>query len=700
MKFIKNIKDLTTQDFLSVGAKAANLSKMSKVGFSVSPAFVINAAAFFEFLKFNKLDKKIESALAKFSEKDLPAIEEFSQIISQEIIKSSLSINLQKEIESSFKILGAKYVAVRSSSSSEDSKGSAWAGQLDTFLQVKKSDLILNIKKTWASLFSVRAIFYRLANKQGKRKISVSVIIQKMVESEVAGIAFSLNPVNSNNLEILIEAAYGLGEAIVSGQVTPDRYFLVKKPLLLLEKEIVCQKKYLKAGTLNTWKKVANKMSDKSKLSEEQIFELAALVLRLESFFSYPIDVEWALEKGKFYIMQSRPITVLTKVKKKNLYSYIESQKWFWGIRPEKNLLLYSARGKSYRNFLQKDYGLEFTETFLLPLKRNLPVRTFNLWQTKVFHALSQDKLYKNPRLILDYIKKSYDSYKQLELLRKKICQKIDSDKYSLVRILLLKILKEYELVNALFIINFSLGMKLEENKKQLRNSKSLLAAHDKWRNTVAFYDEELLTDLFIAIEYLFSKSNLILEPKQLIYYLTKNEFQKFLQDKLSLIKIKNIIKKRQKNSFIYLGFRNYPKEIIDEAKLVKKIKKHFLKKEKSLLAKDGDLLKGQVVYKSSKIIKGKAILVKDKRSLVKKSHLLKNKILLASQTTPHYIPYLQTVKAIVTEEGGLTCHAAILAREFKIPCLVGVRNVTKFFKDNDDVKIDMENGRIYKIKK
>jgi pyruvate,water dikinase len=160
------------------------------------------------------------------------------------------------------KKLGAKYVAVRSSATAEDSASAAWAGQLDSFLNTTEKDLLKNVQRCWASLFTPRAIFFRhelfdknrTADKRGlketqmhadKGKIGVAVVVQKMVESEVSGIAFSVHPVTEDRNQMIIEAGLGLGEAIVSGQITPDSYVVEKKPRRILDKNISAQERGL-----------------------------------------------------------------------------------------------------------------------------------------------------------------------------------------------------------------------------------------------------------------------------------------------------------------------------------------------------------------------------------------------------------------------------------------------------------------------
>jgi len=207
-------------------------------------------------------------------------------------------------------------VAVRSSATAEDSSSAAWAGQLDSFLNTTEKTLLANVQKCWASLFTPRAIFYRFEKGLHNNKISVAVVIQKMIESEVSGIAFSVHPVTQDHNQLIIEAGYGLGEAIVSGQITPDSYVIEKNPRRIIDRNVSTQERGIyrkpKEGG-NEWQNIPQDKGKKQKLTDGQILELSELILKIENHYGTPQDIEWAYENNKFYITQSRPITTLGK---------------------------------------------------------------------------------------------------------------------------------------------------------------------------------------------------------------------------------------------------------------------------------------------------------------------------------------------------------------------------------------------------
>jgi len=238
-------------------------------------------------------------------------MEDASKKIKALILNSEVPKDIGKNIERAFKKLGVKYVAVRSSATEEDSSKAAWAGQLDSFLNTTQENLLKNVKKCWASLFTPRAIFYRYNKGMHDKKISVAVVVQKMVESEKSGVAFSVNPVTQDKNQLIIEASFGLGEAVVSGQITPDNYFVEKEGWKILEKNIHNKEEELVRGNgSNKWKSLGEK-GEKQVLTDKEILKLAKLIVKIEEHYGFPVDVEWAFEKNKIYIVQTRPITTI-----------------------------------------------------------------------------------------------------------------------------------------------------------------------------------------------------------------------------------------------------------------------------------------------------------------------------------------------------------------------------------------------------
>jgi len=311
--FIKTFKQLSYKDVGQAGGKGASLGEMAGTGFSVPPGFVILASAFGRFLAETDLEVEVAAILKKVNYKDINSVDKASNVIRDLIHDQPMPADIKKKILAEFKKLGAKFVAVRSSATAEDSSVASWAGELETYLDTTEKKLLENVKKCWSSLFTLRAIFYRQEKKLLKIKVSVAVVVQKMVESEVSGIAFTVHPVTRDKNQLIIEAGWGLGEAIVSGQVTPDAYVIDKRDLSIIDINIAKQEMMIERKPGGGIKHVApaKAKQEKQKLSGQQIIELTKICAKIEKHYKKPQDIEWALAKGKFYITQSRPITTL-----------------------------------------------------------------------------------------------------------------------------------------------------------------------------------------------------------------------------------------------------------------------------------------------------------------------------------------------------------------------------------------------------
>lgn len=292
MEYIRDIQSIGKKDSAIAGGKGASLGELKKAGFYVPPGFAVLSRAYEKFLEKNSLNAEIGKILRSADHKKIHTIENASKKIKDLILSAKILEDIDVEIQNYFEKTGLKLVAVRSSATAEDSLGAAWSGQLESYLNTDSKNLLKNIKKCWASLFTPRAIFYRLEKNLRNQKISVAVVVQKMVKSEKSGVVFSVHPVAEKKNRLIIESCYGLGEAMVSGRITPDSYVVQKTPRRIIDKNI---------------------QATKQVLSDGEILRLSALIIRIENHFGFPVDVEWAQEKEKFYILQSRPITTLKK---------------------------------------------------------------------------------------------------------------------------------------------------------------------------------------------------------------------------------------------------------------------------------------------------------------------------------------------------------------------------------------------------
>jgi pyruvate,water dikinase len=313
MQFTKPFAALDRTSVTLAGGKGAQLGEMTRAGIPVPPGFVILAQAFERYLEETDLKVEIEARLREVTLEDTNSVDRASNIIRAAIHRHSIPKDLSKEIQRSFEKLDVPFVAVRSSATAEDAAVASWAGELETYLYVDHKHLLERVQQCWSSLFTPRAIFYRFEKKLHTTKISVAVVIQKMVNSEVAGVCFTVHPVTKDHNQMVIEAGYGLGEAIVSGKITPDTYIVEKEDLSIIDANISEQREQIipqrPSGTVT--KPVPMHRRSEQKLGARNIQNLARLCQQIERHYGSPQDIEWAFEAKQFYITQSRPITTL-----------------------------------------------------------------------------------------------------------------------------------------------------------------------------------------------------------------------------------------------------------------------------------------------------------------------------------------------------------------------------------------------------
>ncbi len=801
IKFFENI----TEDDI-VGGKGASLAKMYQNKFNIPNGFVITADIFDRFLIENNIKDKIQKIINNCLIDDEESIKRSSNEIVKIIDKCDMSNNLKDLIIKSYNKLNCQYVAIRSSATSEDGKNHAWAGQLETFLNVNETNITQSIKKCWISIFSPRALFYRIKN-DDTSDITVAVVVQKMVQSDVSGVAFSINPTNNNLDEIVIEGVLGLGEAIVSGTVTPDNYIVNKIEDKIISKDIKSQKiKLVKDGETNKWVDIQD--GNVQKLDDEKILKLSNIIKTIERFYGFPVDIEWGIEDNQIYILQCRPITtiksneLIEKIKKSGNWKFYVSRKFNWFVE---NTEIYSTLKKYQEELL----GFEIITLNYLCLNGD----EYSLDSDFEILCSKLDKYFENDINFFEkFAKIEFDLVEEvkahLEYLKNK---KLDTLTYK-------EIAEEMKVFNDLYIKSFIPSMTRPEDyltnrlEKELTldnfNEKDIEFIFSKISTCPNYfplsYSEEPLDLLKLALEIKNGKNIENLIDKHIEKYawikgpvefedtaFTKDDYLERLDNlKNDDIegKIQNTISVRKNNDIEYEKVLKQYKFNEKEKKLIKAIRdfiflrtyttefsdhlffvgRHTIFKEISNRTniKDEDLIMlddkeildilnnqgimrkeivdtlsdrkkgfamiwidGNVktvfgdeslelqdeiarVYKTSsdennvdanKVIsgnianrgkvKGIARILTSYQDIYKVD---KGDIIVATMTTPDYVSAMEKASGFITDEGGITCHAAILSREFNVPCIVGTINGTKEIKDGQMIELDAYTGKIY----
>jgi len=318
-RFVKSFKEMGNKDFQEAGGKASNLGELTQAGFNVPPGFCVTSDSLSYLIDQNDLRPKIAAIAAQFDYEDYGRMETQTGEIRDLISGSQIPEDLISEIRGAVSELdpqGDTFVAVRSSVAVKGSSISSFPGMMDTYHYIKGEDeIVKHIKMCWASLWTSRATLNRHHKKIDHEQGLIAPIVQKMVNSDVAGVLFTANPITSVRDEMVIESNWGLGESVVSGKSMNDFFLLNKSPLAVKNKKV--SKKTLmvcydtEKGCGRKEMSVDPQMMDAPTLSDEMVLSLGETGLKIETVFGFPQDIEWAYEQGELFILQSRNIRTL-----------------------------------------------------------------------------------------------------------------------------------------------------------------------------------------------------------------------------------------------------------------------------------------------------------------------------------------------------------------------------------------------------
>ncbi|MFC6836549.1 phosphoenolpyruvate synthase [Halomarina ordinaria] len=310
------LDDVGSDDIDDVGGKGASLGELTGAGLPVPPGFVVTAGTYRRFIEGTGIDEELFEAVDVDSD-DSSALAGAAERAEELILETPIPDELKEEILDAYARVGdgEAFVAVRSSATAEDLPDASFAGQQETFLNITGDDLVDRVKRCWASLFTQRAIYYREEQGFEHHKVDIAVVVQQMVDAEKSGVMFTSHP-STGDPEVIIEAAWGLGEAVVSGSVSPDNY-LVDKETAEPTEVTVADKKVMHTKDPDTGATVEVEVPDDRRkarvLTDEEIAELVGLGRQVEDHYGSPQDVEWAIVDGEVYMLQSRPITTISK---------------------------------------------------------------------------------------------------------------------------------------------------------------------------------------------------------------------------------------------------------------------------------------------------------------------------------------------------------------------------------------------------
>jgi phosphoenolpyruvate synthase/pyruvate phosphate dikinase len=792
MKYSKKFIELNKDSSSIAGGKGASLGEMLNANIPVPDGFVILSDTFDYFIRETDLVQEIESILSSVNHNIVHTVDAASKAIQGLILSKEMPRDIAEEVLSMFKSMGSEFVAVRSSATAEDGVEHAWAGQLDSFLNTTEETLLLNVKKCWASLFTPRAIFYRFEKDLHRTNISVAVVVQIMINSEKSGIAFSVHPVTENRNQIIIEAGFGLGEAIVSGSITPDAYVIEKSPRKIIDVNVNTQNKalYRKVGGGNEWREFSEEEANKQVLSEREILELSDIIMTLENHYGFPCDIEWAYENETFHIVQSRPITTLKEEVQFDTRGIVPSEYHFCGLW-KCNLLVDWFWAKWLVPEYAKMVNLDLNDGGILVINggnffvKEAVFDVVRVYAKEIIESNDIERLGVLKEVAAEIYRNAIPETKRLSELdpTAENVRAIAKEGQKIMfpwcfGYLLSEVFDEFlipaaekvgikpedipPLVGQLETPLFAAQKELRKIKAQLENSGYwgvLLEDHEKalsligkdevlvnqitkyisdygWTTVVNLMGEnptleqviEQITHLSVEHEFtevsIPEEISFLIECAKTTAYLRQTGVEYFSihsRDAMNMYKkaaekigitfeklrdlnlneiefaiqgenVSDLVLGRKGDIWIIRSEKDDGEpEVIDD----KELNAHLVDKmiPKPEVNEEG-LIVGQT---GNKGLSTGTVKVITKQSEFNKME--KGDVLVTTMTTPDYVPLMQKANAIVTDIGGLLCHAAIISRELGVPCVIGTKFATQLLKDGDQVEVDANKGRVRLIK-
>ena len=334
MAFTINFKNLDKTALPQVGGKNASLGELINSGIRVPPGFAVTTDSYLSFITITGIKDEIQNIISDLKPNDIDSLNSTSEKIQKLIIDKPLPDEIRSSISDGYKALCTSCevenlpVAVRSSATAEDLPNASFAGQQDTYLWIQNPNKVIDkVQRCWASLWTARAIDYRIKNNFPHDKVLISVGVQKMVNARSAGVMFTLNPTDGDLSKVVIEGSWGLGETVVSGTVNPDKYVVDKIIMETTDKKIStkhieCIYDPHKDETVEA--PVHEEMQGLSCLDDKEIKELVKMAKKIERHYGRPMDIEWSLDKDlsfpdNLFIVQARPETVWSQREKKSV---------------------------------------------------------------------------------------------------------------------------------------------------------------------------------------------------------------------------------------------------------------------------------------------------------------------------------------------------------------------------------------------
>ena len=678
-QFTYNLKKLSSASVSIAGGKGASLGELMQAGVLVPQGFVVTRQAFDAFMKAANPRGQVESILQKLDSSEITAGRAADQIASH-FDQSSVPAEVVDEVLAASRTFIDKRVSVRSSATCEDSASSAWAGQLDTFLDVKFEDILERLQDCWLSIFKESALIYGAHHGYGPGHVGVAVVVQEMVPSEVSGLGFSVHPVTQEPDYMLIEACLGLGEAIVLGKIVPDQYVIERMTGTILDRSVGEQRSGLfleRDKSKAHWRNLGER-GKIPKLRDEQVLEYSNLLSRIQDHYGYPVDTEWALQGGQFWLLQARPITTLAEEYNDSIID--KAEEWELAVRRPMSLMEVSLWSHWF--------DAEHREARLIGIetKRALSIQddagmANDYLAKQVRDSLLQHvvHLFQNDRAqLLEILQYGHRLYRESEAQIQqgsRDFQNLDEAADFMARV------AQYTTAFPSFVL-------MASQQEGCQDPEAISLAEGLRAHTLYPAIERYIIDP-LAVKA--TKALGFSEPDQAPTVATWSELRQGSLDRDTLEWRMEAVRNGRRFVFQSLNGEDQVRFLSQTGYLLMRL----AKQRKIVMKENPDELVGQAAWPGLHRGRARVILSMDAVGQT----IEEGEVLISIQSSPALMPLLQRCGAIVTDEGGVACHAAIISRELKKPTLIGTRSATSLIHTGDLVEVDTYAGVVRIIK-
>lgn len=663
MRYVTNLTDENAAKVYIAGGKGSKLHRLLTYGYSVPDGFIVDAVALQVFLEANGLQEEIEGYLARIRDADVASLAEVSKRIRGAIVQAPLPRDLLASIQSALTALGHASFAVRSSAAFEDSATSSWAGLFDSFLSVSREDVPAHVRRCWASLFNSRALSYSPNAFEALADLEFAVVVQRMLNSDVSGVAFSVDPVGGDRSKVLIEAAPGVGQGLVSGGRVPFSATMDKQESITLRKVLADEK-------------------NAQLLSTRQLGKLCEEVTRAEMHFRTAVDIEWSFVNGNLYLLQVRPITALPSSSEVQ-----ETTEAYPDIQDYELTFKVSGLSFLFCDMLMRGFG------YLAPLftSDETAFRQYFPNTMMEYAARYGYKWLSHPTGFERY-QAEFELYH--EHTKTSLSQILDSDSLTptschhffkkLSKFFTFYSKMDFQFTNTTYVYAAEHPV-LKENLDRLSLFKDTARV---WLNALAIVQDSAFARFSAKLAAQFSIDSEHVELYKITDLTALFEGSTLNNEQLSG-------REKSYSMFIHDGRRIYLTGDASQRFI------HRITQVEEKLARSE--LVGQVANKLESVVTGTVRIINvdygDMETMeAAMAAMEEGEILVSEFTSPELMLACKKAKAIVTDLGGMLSHAAIVCRELGIPCLVGTKSATRALATGDSISIDFVQGRIEKL--